>query len=90
MRRHKTLYHWICGKKYGISAYEIIKFTFDLPFSLKGKMKVESIIEDKNHPEYIIVKYRGINDSIYWPKDFNIKELHQVAAELLYKNDSIC
>jgi len=83
MRRHKPFIYWIKGKNNNVSFSELIRFTFSLPFKQLGKNKVKSVVAEGN---YYKVQFEGFLQPIYWPKDFPLYSLYQVAAELLYRN----
>lgn len=73
--------HWLAAAEKRASFKEVLGFTFNLPFALKGKRKVEYL---EKEGEYYKVQFTNLHHPIYWPADIDLKHLYQVAAEILY------
>lgn len=83
MRRHKPLLYWLSGKKNNVGLFDLLRFTFSMPFKFLGKQKLRSITDEN---EYHRALFEGFPQPIYWPKNFPIDSLYQVVTELAYKN----
>ncbi len=83
MRRLIILFYWIVGPKNNVSLVEIIKFIFKPTVKQIGQRYVEHIKKKST----IEVKFKNVPNTLYWPLEFNIDAIYQIAAETFDTND---
>lgn len=75
--------HWVKSKRSNVTLWDVLRFTFLPPFAFLGKRKCTRI---EKEGLFYKADFKGFPSSIFWPINFPMSTLYQVAAELLYKN----
>ncbi len=91
-RRLKVLVEYVMHRnRYSsyVKPNEVLKILFEPPLKKRAYRYIENITPDQTG-RYLVVKIKGVSRSLYWPKQFALKDLYQVISEIFNIDDWHC
>lgn len=83
MRRLQILFFWIFNNKNNISFKELIHFLLKPRINKIAQQHIEKIELNEDYE----VKFKTLQNKLYWPQNFSVNRLDQVVAETFDPND---
>lgn len=83
-RRLRVLLHWFFGRKNGVLTTEMIRFLFGRRCERKAQPRIRRFAENGDYAQAYL---KGLEQPLYYPKEFAIGSLYQVITELCYPRD---
>lgn len=83
-RRLKVFAHWLGGRWHKVSPSELIRF---LAAKKVGQRAEPFILNITESDQYLRVWLNGLSHPLYWPKNMDLRFLHQVITELFDPKD---
>jgi len=82
--RLSVLKYYFFNNKNNVRFFDLLKFFFDKSYAAKAKKKIAKILKSD---EFYEVYFKGINDPLYFPSNFDFKSFEMVIVESFYPDN---